>query len=308
MQNYFSWLKTAVILMFLLFIPRGGKSQTVAFNLQAELGFRADRERWMKSPNSPLALAGLYWLKEGANSFGTDAQNLITLTAGATREPLGDIILQNKKVTLRVSSSKVKVTIKGEPVIDQLLRADESGGPFDLVEMGDWRMKIIRRGDRLGVRLINLKNPALSSFVHLSFFDPTPKFLVEAEFIPYSPPRRIKIISVIGVEEEMSCPGQVRFQLNGQLCALEPVAEPGEPLFFIFKDRTNGGETYGGGRFLNADPPQKGKVLLNFNRATNPYCAYSPYATCPMPPMQNWLKVRVPAGEKKYVPGHPGRS
>ncbi len=304
MHNYFSWLKTAAVILLPLLISGNDQAKSGEFNLQAERQFRADREKWMQSANSPLALAGLYWLRDGANSFGTGGQNLIVLPAGTAPEQVGQFIKQGKEVTLQVGSSEAKVTIKGMRVTNHSLRTDTRGGSADLLEMGDLRMKIIQRGNRLGVRLINLKNPPLRSFLHLSFFEPTPRFLVVSDFIPYSPPKKIIIMSVIGVEEEMPCPGLVRFQLDGQEYSLEPVAEPGEPLFFIFKDMTNAKETYGGGRFLNADPPQNGKVILNFNRATNPYCAYSSYATCPMPPMQNWLKVRIPAGEKKYAPSH----
>lgn len=302
MHNHFSCLEKTIIYILFFLNCQGSQAQAEEFSLQAERQFRADRETWMKSASSPLALAGLYWLRAGANSFGTGSQNMIVLPAGTAREHVGEFILQEKKVILRVRSSEAKVTIKGVPATNRSLRSDAGGGPADLLEVGDLRMKIIQRGDRLGIRLIYLKNASLSSFLHLSFFEPSPRFRVEADFLPYAQPKRIKIVSVIGVEEEMPCPGLVRFQLDGQEYSLEPIAEPGEPLFFIFKDRTNGKETYGGGRFLNAAPPINGKVILNFNRATNPYCAYSSYATCPMPPIQNWLKTRIPAGEKKYSP------
>ncbi len=213
----------------------------------------------MKSASSPLALVGLYWSSAGANSFGTGSQNMIVLPAGTAREHVGEFILQGKKVTLQAGSSEAKATIKGMPVINRSLRSDAGGGPADLLEVGDLRMKIIQRGARLGVRLIHLKKPPLSSFLHLSFFEPSLRFRVEADFLPYAPPKRMKIMSVLGVEEEMLCPGLVRFQLDGQEYSLEPVAEPGEPLFFIFKDRTNGKETYGGGRLLNAAPPKTAK-------------------------------------------------
>jgi uncharacterized protein len=279
--------------------------QAGEYSHQAELQFRAKRELWMKSSASPLALAGLFWLKPGDNFLGTSPQNAILLPPGSAPGRLGSLRLEGKKVTFQKESPEAVVLLKNEPVEVRELRSDAGGQPADLLESGRLRMKIIQRGERLGLRLIDLKNPPLLSFMHLAFFEPSPRFRVEADFILYNPPKKIKIMSVIGVEEEMPCPGLVRFQLDGQPFTLEPVAEPGESLFFIFKDRTNGKETYGGGRFLNADPPRNNKVVLDFNQATNPYCAYSSFATCPMPPMQNWLKVAIPAGEKKYpLSGH----
>ena len=137
----------------------------------------------------------------------------------------------------------------------------------------------------------------------MDFFPIVAAYRVEGEIVPYSPHKKIKITSVTGQVEEADCPGIVHFKLGGKLLSLEPILESGnsKELFFIFKDATNGKETYEGGRFLYADLPQGEHVILNFNRAHNPYCAYSPFSTCPLPPPQNWLKIPIPAGEKKYT-------
>jgi hypothetical protein len=295
-KNRISWRQLLLVLSLL----SPAACLAVDFSQEEELKFRSDREAWIKSPSSPLALAGLFWLKPGPNSFGTDARNSIVLPAGTAPAYVGKLVLKGRQVRLQVENPEAKVLLKNERIQDRELKSDAGGGPADLLQLNDLRLRIIQRSDKTGLRLIHLKNPPLLKALPLDFFPASSLFRIEAAFTPYTPAKKIKIASVIGTEEEMVCPGVVRFQVGGQEYSLEPVAAPGEPLFFIFKDRTNGKETYGGGRFLLAAPPKDGKVTLDFNQAHNPYCAYSSFATCPMPPMQNWLKVRIPAGEKKY--------
>jgi uncharacterized protein (DUF1684 family) len=129
---------------------------------------------------------------------------------------------------------------------------------------------------------------------------------VEATFVPHASPRKVAIPTVLGTSEPMEAPGIVKFTVDGKEYTLEPVIEdPSDPsLWFIFKDQTSAKETYGAGRFLYAPMPENGKTVIDFNRAYNPPCALTPYATCPLPPKQNWLPVRVEAGEKAYAGGH----
>jgi hypothetical protein len=307
LRNQKSWRSggSLILLLAALWAYAGYALLAADFDPKEEQQFRLDREAWMKSSASPLALAGLYWLKQGPNSFGTDAKNNIILPPGTAPAYVGKLALHGLKVQLQVENPEAKVLLKKVRIQSRELKSDAGGGPADVLELNDLRLKIIERSDKTGLRLINLKNPPLMRASPLDFFPASPQFRTLASFTPYTPAKKIKIASVIGTEEEMICPGIVRFQLGGQEYSLEPVAAPGEPLFFIFKDRTNGKETYGGGRFLLAPPPKEGKVVLDFNMAHNPYCAYSSFATCPMPPPQNWLKVRIPAGEKKY-PGKTG--
>ena len=160
----------------------------------------------------------------------------------------------------------------------------------------------VERARHQTVRLIDLKNPRLLAFRGIGFYEINPELRVEAKFLPYHPPKKIKVATVSGYEEELECPGIAEFNLGGTAVQLEPVLEtPGDTkLFFMFKDSTNGRETYGGGRYLYSDLPSHGHVLLNFNQAHNPYCAYNGFSTCQIPPLQNWLKVAISAGERKY--------
>jgi uncharacterized protein (DUF1684 family) len=195
----------------------------------------------------------------------------------------------------------VSILLDGQ-VIGERTLADDAGGKPDIVQLGDLRFHAIRRGERFGVRVRDPKSPLRSGFKGLEYFPAAPAYRVEAEFQAYEKPRKVPIPTVLGTTEEMEAPGRVRFVLAGQELTLEPVVEdPKEPsLFFIFKDATAGSETYPAGRFLYAEMPKDGKVVLDFNKAYNPPCAFTPYATCPLPPRQNWLNVRVEAGEKKF--------
>jgi len=274
-----------------------------------EMEYRRQRETWMRSEQSPLALAGLFWLKQGANSFGTDPGNDIVLPAGSAPPAVGRFYLSDGRVRLQMTNTSVQAYLNEEKLQSgamksRVLKTDVGGDTPDLVQWGDLRMKIIQRGDRLALRLFYLKNPPLLRFSHLNFYAIDRSHKVEGKFIPYHPAKKMKVASITGQVEELECPGVVRFVVGGKSLALEPVYETpkAKQLFFMFKDTTNGLETYEGGRYLYTDLPQGDRVTLNFNQAHNPYCAYNAYSTCQIPPAQNWLKAPIRAGEKKYSP------
>ena len=256
----------------------------------------------MRSEKSPLALAGLFWLKTGKNSFGTDLGNDFVFPAESCPGRVGYFELQGEMVSLKLESG-VSIKLNQRLVSwEAELKSDASASVPDIMELNHLRMKIIQRGGKMAVRLMDLKNPRLLAFQGIEFYEIDPKLRVEATFLPYQPPKKIKINTVSGYAEELECPGVVQFIMGGTTAQLEPVFEsPGDTkLFFMFKDTTNGKETYGGGRYLYSDLPRNGRVTLNFNQAHNPYCAYNSYSTCPIPPLQNWLKMPIRAGEKKY--------
>jgi uncharacterized protein (DUF1684 family) len=166
---------------------------------------------------------------------------------------------------------------------------------------------VIKRGQKLGLRVKDKNHPARSNFRGLQRFPLRPDFRINARFEPYDPPKTIPILNVLGMIDHMVSPGALIFSLNGRSYRLDPVLEKGSrQLFIIFADKTSGKETYGGGRYVYADPPgPDGNVVLDFNKAHNPSCAFTKFATCPLPPRQNRLALRVEAGEKKYSgPGH----
>jgi uncharacterized protein (DUF1684 family) len=266
-----------------------------------DMAYQKDRIAWMRSEQSPLALAGLFWLKAGKNTFGTDQGNDFILPSGSAPGRVGYFELKGNAVSVDLEN-RISVTLNGRSIDRRVeLKRDASGKP-DILALNYLRMKIIERGGRLAVRLIDLKSRLLLAFRRLEFYEINSGMRVEAKFLLYHPPKKIKVATVSGYEEELECPGIAQFSVGGTFVQLEPVLEtPGDTkLFFMFKDSTNGKETYGGGRYLYSDLPSQGRVTLNFNQAHNPYCAYNSFSTCQIPPLQNWLKVPIRAGERKY--------
>lgn len=247
-----------------------------------------------------LTLVGLHWLKPGQNRFGSDPANDVVLPAGKAPSLAGSFFLDEGRVRVRALPGS-GVTFEGAAVGERELRTDAAGEP-DVLRVGDLRLHVIERGGRFAVRVRDPDAPTRRRFGGLDYFPADLRFRVTAEFVPYDSPKEVSVPTVLGTVETMRAPGYVRFELGGRSLTLEPVLEDpnATELFFIFKDATSGRETYPPGRYLYTPLPKDGKVVLDFNKAYNPPCAFTPYATCPYPPKQNWLPVRVEAGEK-YV-------
>jgi len=268
--------------------------------VKAEMEWRAQRDRRMREPTSWLTIAGLFWLEEGENSFGTSSSNKIVLPQGSAPSDAGKFVFTEGKVEVIANEGTI-LKVNGQEVKDMVIKGDDAGKP-DVVELGDLRMWVIKRGNRYAIRLRDLNAAPFKNYKGLEFFPPKKEYKIVADFIPYSPAKKISVATIIGTVEEMESPGYVKFRFKGKEYTLDAFSgnKDNTMLFFVFSDETSGEETYGGGRFMVSAVLEGGKVDLNFNRAYNPPCAYTPYATCPLPPKQNRLKFRVEAGEKKY--------
>jgi uncharacterized protein len=275
--------------------------------LEAE---RARVEEWrvrrldsLTSDTGWLTLAGLFWLKSGANTFGRAAGNALTLDNPALAEHAGSFELSGQQVHF-IAQPGSGVTYDGRPVTALSLAADMTGSPTVLAS-GTLRFFIIERAGNLGVRVRDLNNPHRLEFRGLSYFPVSTDWVFDARFEPYQPLRQIKIVNILGMEEQQVSPGAVVFVKDGREWRLDTVLEqPGDAeLFIMFADSTSGHETYGGGRFLYVPLPLNGSVRLDFNQAYNPPCALNDFATCPLPPAQNRLQLRIEAGEKTYARG-----
>jgi uncharacterized protein (DUF1684 family) len=254
-----------------------------ATTLQTEIEtWHRDREARLRGEDGWLTVAGLFWLHPGVNKFGTDPKSDIALPAGPAHA--GSFNLQNGKVTATVDGKTRAITHDSD----------------DFVQAGRLRLFVIQRGDRMGIRLRDPDSQYRRGFKGIASFPASPAYRVTARFV--AEPRKIPILNVLGQTEDSECPGYVVFRLAGKEHRLYPIIEtPGDKeLFYIFRDLTAGKETYGAGRFLYSDLPKDGKVVLDFNKAYNPPCAFTPYATCPLPPKQNHIAVRIEAGEKAY--------
>jgi uncharacterized protein (DUF1684 family) len=269
--------------------------------------WRAERLAKLTGDNGWLTLVALAWLEPGDNAFGSAPANRVVLPGRGVPPVAGTLTLEADGTVVLRTVAEAGVTIDGQPVTEVRLRSDRDGSP-QVVAIGPVRFHIIERGGRKAVRARDSDNPARAAFAGIEQFPVDPRLRVEGTFSPYDEPREVQVPSHQGPDQTMLAPGIVRFSILGSVCALEPLASSRQPtgFFFVFRDATAGTETYGAGRFLDTElpDPATGTVVLDFNRAYNPPCAFTPYATCPLPPPQNVLAVRIAAGEMMRGGGH----
>jgi uncharacterized protein (DUF1684 family) len=270
-----------------------------SFTGQVE-AWRKDRLAGLTRDDGWLTLVGLYWLEQGENRFGSDAGNRVLFPKGRLPGFAGVMVRDGETVRLKAEPG-AGITAGGKPVTEMEVKLDATGTPV-VFEAGPVSFFLIQRGDRIGVRIKDKESETRHHFQGLEYFPADPRWRVTARFEPYQPPKQIKIANVLGQVQDNPSPGAVVFEWQGQSYRIEALeGGPEGGLFLIFGDRTNGKETYGAGRFLDTDPPKDGKVVVDFNTAYNPPCAFTAFATCPLPPKQNKLTLRVESGEKKYA-------
>jgi uncharacterized protein (DUF1684 family) len=265
-------------------------------------GWRARREEGLRAPDGWLAVVGLTWLREGTSTIGSAKGNDILLPLPAPPR-VGTIDFTNGRAVIHVAPG-VTVTSKDKPVAELELHSDKGGKP-DVLALGPLSLYVIERGGRHGVRVKNAESPQRRGFRGLDWYPVHESYRVRARFTPYDPPKQIPIANVVGTVSPLPSPGYVTFQLDGRELRLDPVLEEpdAKELFYIFRDTTAGKDTYPAGRFMYSEMPKDGQVVLDFNKAYSPPCAFTSFATCPLPPRQNRLDVRIEAGEKKPA-GH----
>lgn len=253
----------------------------------------------LQSEDGWLTLVGLFWLKEGAQTAGSAPESDLDFPAG-TPAKLGTFTRKGNTVSFQPAPGVQFTRNNNEPFTGGELKTDEKGSP-DVVKLGSLNFQVILRGDKLGVRVKDSQAQARKEFHGIQTYPASPTWRVTARFEPSATPRTLQVPNVLGTTEEMKAPGTLVFTVDGKEYRLTPVEEEGSnQLFIIFADETNRDATYGAGRFLYSDLPKDGQVVLDFNRSYNPPCAFTRFATCPLPPRGNRLAVRVEAGEKRY--------
>ena len=238
--------------------------------------WQARRAARLKAEDGWLSLVGLQWLNPGSNVL----------------EGVGKFDLKDGKVTYTPAAGGAS----------QELRDDTDANGPTVIQLGTKRVNVIKRNDKYGLRIKDANSPARVHFLGLDYFPINSKWRFKARFEPYNPPHKVPIVNVLGMTSDETSPGQLAFDVDGQTYRIQPILEQGESdWFIIFKDATSGKETYPAARYVYAHPPgPDGTTILDFNKAYNPPCTFTPFATCPLPPPQNKLPFRVEAGEKKY--------
>jgi uncharacterized protein (DUF1684 family) len=262
--------------------------------------WRAERETRLKSDTGWLTVAGLFWLQEGANSIGTSESDRIQLPKPVP-EHAGVIEFHDGKATLTIDPG-TGAKVNGHPAKTAVLQSDlATKGKPDVVTIGDLTFFVIERGERFGIRLKDKNSEMRRNFQGLEWYPVDPEWRMVAKWVRYPQPKQIEMDSMTGDKEKGSVPGYAKFTVDGKEYELEPTVE-GDELFFVFRDKTAGKMTYPAARFLYAKP-EGDRVVLDFNKAYNPPCAFTPYATCPLPTPGNRLPIEIPAGELKYKGG-----
>ena len=260
--------------------------------------WRAHREARLKADEGWLTVAGLFWLNDGDNTVGTASDCAMMLPAGSAPVHAGLFHFHEGRTSFRAAPGAA-VAVNGKPVESAELKPDDDKDGPDEISVNALTMYVIHRGDKYGIRLKDRNSEYRRNFAGLHWYPIRPEYRVTAKFVPWPQPKEIPIANILGQTEPTPSPGYLEFTLNGVALRLDAVTED-DTLFLIFRDRTAGKTTYGAGRFLNADMPKDGVAVLDFNKAYNPPCAFTPYATCPLPPPQNRLAVAIEAGEMKY--------
>ncbi len=266
--------------------------------------WRADREERLRKPDGWLSLVGLLWLEEGETRFGSAPENDLVFPPPAP-EIWGTFRRAGREVWVEFEEGS---SDSGAGALaEQTLLAPDTTGEPTIVEHESLLFYVIERGDRIGIRLKDSASELLETFEGMESYPVDTVWRLDGRFVRYDEPKTVQVPNIIGGTLDATAPGRVEFSIGGADYQLEPtgdLSEPETPLFLVFGDETNGEETYGGGRFLYVDPPDPdGRVAIDFNKAYNPPCVFTPYATCPLPRPENKLALRIEAGEKSFRGG-----
>ena len=259
--------------------------------------WRTEREARLKADDGWLTLTGLFFLNEGDNSFGSSPQNDIELRAGPERA--GTITLRDGRVGVRAVEGQ-NLLVDGRRVDAAQLWPSE-GSDRPTITLGSLSLFCHESGDRLAMRLRDSESEIRREFTKLRWYPVDESFRIRGRYVPHDKPRTMELANNLGDVLTLRTSGSVALTVKGEALRLTAI-DYDDRLWFVFSDPTSGSETYPAARFLYADMPDlDGRTTVDFNRAYNPPCAFNPYTTCPLPPPENQLKVRIEAGELDYL-------
>ncbi|MBD8637638.1 DUF1684 domain-containing protein [Stenotrophomonas sp. CFBP 13725] len=297
----------AVIAMAMLLAGCGGKGPEPAAAVPDDPAFAAQQQQWRMQRYTELtaadgwtALVGLHWLEHKAHYIGRGPGSGIRLAVGPDK--LGMVSRQGDRWSFTPERG-VALSVDGKPLSGRIaFNSDHDAQPTRIAfDQGKGQLSLIHRGERFALRIKHAEAASRTGFTGLEYWRGGADWQVRARFLPHPPGRTLPIVDITGLTTAMPNAGTVTFERDGQAYRLEAIAEPGAPLFLIFADRTSGHGSYPAGRYLDTDAPgADGHVLVDFNHAYNPPCAFTPFATCPLAPPENRLDLRVEAGERAY--------
>jgi uncharacterized protein (DUF1684 family) len=265
---------------------------------QEIMTWRTQRVQQLTKPDGWLTLIGLHFLQAGENSVGTAPDNAVVLAKGPAH--LGTMILAKDGRVRAVFNPGIEVQVEGQAALSADLRDDSHSKPT-MVSVGTVSIFVINRDGKKALRVKDTEAATRAHFLGIDYFPIDPSWRIEAQWVQFDKPREIPIRNILGNVSPALILGKAVFTRDGHTYELMPIQEdPDDLLFFVISDLTSGDQTYAAARFVYAAPPVDGKVILDFNRAQNPPCAFTPFATCPLPPKENQLTLAVTAGEKKY--------
>ena len=298
MTKYFA----ALFLLFLVYACT--QKPTADPNYVKEINeWDAKRVNRLKADDGWLNLAGRFWLEKGESTFGSAKDNDIVVESSKLPEHIGSFIFEDSVVTFRALDG-VDVML-GDMSVKEIVLVDDQKNDVTVLQIGSVKFNLIVRDTLYGIRFRDLNSDLVKNFKGIDRFPIDESWKIIAKFEAYNPVKEIDVPNVLGQISKEKSPGAVVFERDGKTHRIDAVDEGGDRLFLIIADQTSGEETYGGGRFMYVNKPDStGTILLDFNKAYNPPCVFTKYATCPLPPLQNYLKLRIEAGEKVYGEGH----
>jgi uncharacterized protein len=257
----------------------------------------------LKADDGWLNLAGRFWLEKGESTFGSSKDNDIVVESSKLPEHIGSFFFGDSTVTFKAKDG-VEVLHNGKPV-KEIVLIDDQKKDITVLQIGSVKFNLIVRDTLYGIRFRDLNSELVKNFKGIERFDIDESWKIKAKFESYNPVKEIDVPNVLGQISKEKSPGAVVFERDGKTHRIDAVDEGDDKLFLIIADQTSGEKTYGGGRFMYVNKPDStGTIILDFNKAYNPPCVFTKYATCPMPPQRNYLKLRIEAGEKVYGEGH----
>jgi uncharacterized protein (DUF1684 family) len=291
---------TSAALVALLLAACSGRTRPEDYRHEVERNRAAHEADYRKEY---VSLAGLAFLEPGPNTAGSAEGNAVHLPA-STPPHIGTFVLDGQTVRFEPAPG-AGVTLKGQPVTAPVaLRNDGGKEPPDELTIGPVAFWVHNSGDRRAIRIRDEQGEVARTFAGFTWFPIDRRYRVVGRFIKDPEPHDVKVPMITGDFATYKTEGLVEFTLEGQTIRMRPMTTRPNRLFFIFTDGTTGKESYHAARFLYCDLKPDGTTVLDFNEAYNPPCSFNPYTTCPLPPPENRMTVRVLAGEKDYVGRH----